>query len=144
MIENIIIEIFAANAFSSRPGEMWKIEQDADGAFLAVSYVDPAFMTMEDRTRYIADTLEDLSVDEIAWRSEPEPRWPTLELAREWAALQDAFTSVGDEMSAYHAPSECAPAAYEPLEAEERALLAQQFRKPTPGPLWPFTPESEN
>jgi len=142
----MIIETFDANTAGGRPGERWRIEQDADGAFTATFHLDPAFMTPEDREHTLLVTTEeqDAFADEGGWRSEPEPRWPTLELARKWAALQDAFTSVGDEMSAYHAPSECAPAAYEPLEAEERALLAQQFRKPTPGPLWPFTPESEN
>jgi hypothetical protein len=124
--QTLIVKCFPRMGLECIEAEQWQLLKDARG-FYCQEWFDVNKLTNDERVAYEADlaTLPEGDPDEAAYWQAQIPRFPTPELAEEWAALRDAIDNISADMSAFGAPSECYALAYEPLEAKEAALLAK-------------------
>jgi hypothetical protein len=85
--------------------------------YWVVSDIVPALLTPEQRREWERSESETLGFDEM-FESEPEPipAFASVEDVIAWARAMDALSSIGEELHAFNAPSECGPLAYRAAE----------------------------
>ncbi len=121
-----------ARAFmGAHASEVWAFYRDARGVY-AVSEVDITKLTDAERAQYDIDVAQDAAfaayMESCSGRDEPEeieaPRFPTLQLAKRYAEIEDAEATIAADRSVMHAPSECYELAYSQIESRRNDVLA--------------------
>ena len=112
---------------NASPAERWQFLQDEIG-IRAVSWIDVNKFTEQERANYDA-SFEEPDFEDTegeAYLRDMTPRFPTLALAEEWAALEDADISIAEDLQAFWAPGECGTSAFAEIERQRAALMLKE------------------
>lgn len=125
-----IIETTPRPTLRARPYDKWQFVVTSRG-FEARLWLDVNAMTPEERAEYEKEEKEMEAMDAAfpgVGGGPPDPVWPTLELAKEYAAFEDRYESIDQDLHAFGAPSECYEDAFAGYDAQREALMAMAVK----------------
>lgn len=120
-----IIKTTPRKFLGASQAERWQFIQDKIG-FRTVPWVDINKLTKEERVEF--ESAPDsapwfMDTEQETFCKSMQPRFPTLALAEEWAALEDKEITLSEDMQAFWAPSECYAPSFAEIEKQRTGLL---------------------
>ncbi len=134
-----IIATAVRSLMDGHPSMCWQFLRD-DRGFFAREWFDINALNEQERAEYDAEPMPPECAEDLEYTAHLDlsrPRFPTLELAKEYAALCDGNDNIGADMRAFGAPSECYTDAYRGHNRRMCELLAKSDR-PDDGELAQF------